>query len=175
MNTQGNNEKPKHHDLISLIESEQDVIFEKLTDLEKYAWRLERSGLTEDVYTKVKELNKFILDNVTEYFTLEEDLLLPELEKVMPDHSSSAVMRDEHNRILKICISVNEMLGERSEADKSKDVLQAEIISLVDVLQRHIRKKNQVLYHEVQTMVPADKQQEIYLKMLKKINAGSRG
>lgn len=175
MNTQGNNQKPKYYDLISLIESEQDVIFEKLTDLEKYAWRIERSGLTDDVYAKVKELNKFILDDVTEYFTLEEDLLLPELEKAMPDHSSSAVMRDEHGRILKICSSVNEMLGERSEADKSKDVLQAEIISLVDVLQRHIRKKNQVLYHEVQSMIPADTQQEIYMKMLKKIKPENAG
>lgn len=174
MNTQGNSEKPKYYDLISLIESEQDVIFEKLTDLEKYAWRLEKSGLTDDVYTKVKELNKFILDDVTEYFTLEEDLLLPELEKVMPDHSSSAVMRDEHGRILKICSSANEMLEEKSEAEKSVDVLQAEIISLVDVLQRHIRKKNQMLYHEVQSKVPADTQKEIYLKMLKKIKPESR-
>jgi hemerythrin-like domain-containing protein len=175
MNTQDNNEKPKYYDLISLIETEQDIIFEKLTDLEKYAWRIERAGLTDDVYAKVKELNKYIFDDVTEYFTLEEDLLLPELEKVMPGHSSSAVMREEHGRILKICSSVNEMLEEKSEAEKLNDVLQAEIISLVDVLQRHIRKKNQVLYHEVQSMVPADTQQEIYLKMLKKIKPESSG
>jgi hemerythrin-like domain-containing protein len=169
MNTPANNEKPKYYDLISLIESEQDLIFDRLTELEKYAWRIERFGLTDEVYEKVKELNEFIFNNVSAYFTLEEDLLLPELEKVMPEHSSSAVMREEHGRILKICSSVNEMLGEKSEAEKSKDVLQAELISLVDVLQRHIRKKNQVLYHEVQTMVPADIQQEVYLKMLKKI------
>ena len=93
----------------------------------------------------------------------------------MPGHSSSAVMREEHGRILKICSSVNEMLEEKSEAEKLNDVLQAEIISLVDVLQRHIRKKNQVLYHEVQSMVPADTQQEIYLKMLKKIKPESSG
>ena len=170
MSTHGNGEKPKYYDLISLIESEQDLIFEKLTDLEKYAWRIERSGLTGEVYAKVKELNKYIFDDVKEYFTLEEDLLLPELEKAMPEHSSSAVMKEEHSRILKICSSINEMLEEKSEAEKSIDVLQAEIISLVDILQRHIRKKNQVLYHEVQSMVPADTQQEIYLKMLKKIN-----
>jgi iron-sulfur cluster repair protein YtfE (RIC family) len=173
MNAADKNEKPKYYDLISLIESEQDVIFEKLTELEKYAWRIDRLGLTEEVYNKVKELTEFIFNDVSEYFTLEEDLLFPELEKVMPEHSSSAVMRDEHGRILKICISITDMLGAKDEAEKSKDVLQAEIISLVDVLQRHIRKKNQVLYHEVQTMIPAGIQQEIYLKMLKKIKAES--
>lgn len=175
MNTQNKSEKPKYYDLISLIESEQDIIFEKLTDLEMYAWRIERSGLTDDVYAKVKELNKFIFDDVSEYFTLEEDMLLPELEKAMPEHSSSAVMREEHGRILKICSSISEMLGERSEAEKSKDVIQAEIISLVDVLQRHIRKKNQVLYHEVQSVVPPETQHEIYQKMLKKINPEGDG
>lgn len=169
MNTQDKSEKPKYYDLISLIESEQDIIYEKLTELEKYAWRIERSGLTDDVYAKAKELNSYIFEDVKEYFTLEEDLLLPELEKAMPEHSSSAVMKEEHSRILKICSSVSEMLEDKSEAEKSIDVLQAEIISLVDVLQRHIRKKNQVLYHEVQSMVPADTQQEIYMKMLKKI------
>jgi len=169
MNTSEKNEKPKYYDLISLIESEQDVIFDKLTELEKYGWIIERSGLTDEVYSKVKELNEYIFNDVREYFMLEEDLLLPELDKVMPGHSSSAVMRDEHGRILKICSSVTDMLGEKSSAEKTLDVLQAEIISLVDVLQRHIRKKNQVLYHEVQTMVPADIQQDIYLKMLKKI------
>jgi len=169
MNTSEKNEKPKYYDLISLIESGQDVIFDKLTELEKYGWIIERSGLTDEVYSKVKELNEYIFNDVREYFMLEEDLLLPELDKVMPGHSSSAVMRDEHGRILKICSSVTDMLGEKSSAEKTLDVLQAEIISLVDVLQRHIRKKNQVLYHEVQTMVPADIQQDIYLKMLKKI------
>lgn len=173
MNTADKNEKLKYYDLISLIESEQDVIFEKLTELEKYAWRIERSGLTEEVYGKVKELNEYIFNSVREYFMLEEDLLFPELEKVMPGHSSSAVMREEHGRILKICSSITDMLGAKSEAEKLKDVLQAEIISLVDVLQRHIRKKNQVLYHEVQTMIPSDIQQGIYLKMLKKLKPES--
>ena len=173
MSTADKNETPKYYDLISLIESEQDVIFDKLTELEKYGWKIERSGLTDEVYNKVQELNEYIFNDVREYFTLEEDLLFPELEKVMPGHSSSAVMRDEHRRILKICSTVTEMLAEKNETEKSKDVLQAELISLVDVLQRHIRKKNQVLYHEVQSTVPADIQQEIYLKMLKKIKPGN--
>ncbi len=162
--------KPKHYDLISLIENEQDIIFEKLTELEKFAWRMEKSGLTNEIYDSVKNLNEFILNSVSSYFTLEEDLLFPELEKVMPEHSSSAVMKEEHSMILNICSMLTKMLENKDYAEKEIDTLQAEIISLVDVLQRHIRKKNRVLYHEVQSKLTPELQQEIYKKILRKLN-----
>jgi hemerythrin-like domain-containing protein len=158
------------YDLISLIESEQDTILEKLTELEKYAWRIEQSGVSEPIFEKVKRLHEYILTDVSRYFTLEEDLLFPELEKVMPRHSSSAALKEEHGRIFKICNIIAEMLEKKSEPEKIKENLQAELISLVDVLQRHIHKKNHMLYHEVQTMIPAEVQQNIYSRMLKKIN-----
>jgi hemerythrin-like domain-containing protein len=167
MGSAGNTSKP--YDLISLIESEQDIILEKLTELEKYAWRMEQSGVSEPIYEKVKSLHEYIFNDISRYFMLEEDLLFPELEKVMPRHSSSAAMKEEHSRILKICGAIGEMLGRKNEMEKLKDDLQAELISLVDILQRHIHKKNHVLYHEVQTMLPPEIQQIIYSKMLKKI------
>ena len=108
--------------------------------------------------------------DVSRYFTLEEDLLLPELERVMPNHSSSAVMREEHTMILNICSMLKKMLEDKDGAERDKDILQAEIISLVDVLQRHIHKKNHVLYHEVQSKIPPELQQEIYIKMVRKVN-----
>ena len=168
--SENNKEKPKHYDLISLIEFEQDTILEKLTELEKYAWRTEKTGLTNEIFLAVKNLNDFIFKDVSRYFTLEEDLLLPELEKVMPNHSSSAVMREEHSMILNICSMLNKMLETKENAEKEKDTLQAEIISLVDVLQRHIHKKNHVLYHEVQSNITPELQQEIYIKMVKKVS-----
>jgi hemerythrin-like domain-containing protein len=163
-------DKPKHYDLISLIELEQDTILEKLTELEKYAWRIEKSVLTTEIYGTIKNLNDYIFRDVSRYFTLEEDLLLPELERVMPNHSSSAVMREEHKMILNICSMLNKMLEDKDGAEREKDTLQAEIISLVDVLQRHIHKKNHVLYHEVQSKIPPELQQEIYVKMVRKVN-----
>lgn len=162
--------KPKHYDLISLIELEQDTISEKLTELERHAWRLEKSNLTAEIYGSIKKLNDYIFNDISRYFTLEEDLLLPELERVMPNHSSSAVMKEEHATILNICSMLNKMLEVKENAERDKDTLQAEIISLVDVLQRHLHKKNHVLYHEVQTKIPAELQQEIYLKMMQKVN-----
>lgn len=165
-----NTDKPKHYDLISLIELEQDTILEKLTELEKFAWRIEKSGLTGEIYENIKSLNDYIFRDVSRYFTLEEELLLPELEKVLPGHSSSAVMREEHSTILNICNMLTQMLENKEKAEKEKDTLQAEIISLVDVLQRHIHKKNHVLYHEVQSKLPAELQEEIYNKMLRKVD-----
>jgi hemerythrin-like domain-containing protein len=161
---------PKHYDLISLIEIEQDTILEKLNGLEKYAWQIEKSGLTDEIYGAIKNLTDYIFNDAARYFTLEEDLLLPELERVMPNHSSSAVMREEHTMILNICSMLNRMLEVKENAEREKDILQAEIISLVDVLKRHIHKKNHVLYHEVQSKIPPELQQEIYLKMVKKID-----
>ncbi len=168
----GENEKQnkkKYYDLISLIESEQDTILEKLTGLEKYAWSIEKLGMTEEVYNSIKSLNDYIFNDVSRYFTLEEDLLLPELEKVMPGHSSSAVMRQEHRMILNTCSLLQKMLEKKDIAEKEKDTLQAEIISLVDILQRHLHKKNHMLYHEVQPMLPSEIQNSIYTKMLKRI------
>jgi hemerythrin-like domain-containing protein len=159
-----------HYDLISLIEIEQDTILEKLTELEKNAWRLEKSELTDEIYKNVKNLNDYIFGDISKYFTLEEDLLLPQLEKVMPNHSSSAVMKEEHRMILNICSMLNGMLENKAGAEKEKDTLQAEIISLVDILQRHLHKKNTVLYHEVQSKLPAEIQHEIYQKMIHKVN-----
>ncbi len=159
--------KKKYYDLISLIESEQDTILEKLTGLEKYAWSIEKLGMTEEIYNSIKSLNDYIFNDVSRYFTLEEDLLLPELEKVMPGHSSSAVMRTEHSTILNTCSMLQKMLEEKDNAEK--DTIQAEIISLVDILQRHLHKKNHMLYHEVQTMLSSEIQNSIYTKMLKKI------
>jgi hemerythrin-like domain-containing protein len=161
--------KKKYYDLISLIESEQDTILEKLTGLEKYVWSIEKLGMTDEIYNSIKSLNDYIFNDVSRYFTLEEDLLLPELEKVMPGHSSSAVMRQEHSMILNTCSMLQKMLEKKDNAEKEKDTLQAEIISLVDILQRHLHKKNHMLYHEVQTMLPSEIQNSIYLKMLKRI------
>ncbi len=161
--------KQKYYDLISLIESEQDTILEKLTGLEKYVWSIEKLGMTEDIYNSIKSLNDYIFNDVSRYFALEEDLLLPELEKVMPGHSSSAVMKQEHSMILNTCSILQKMLEKKDNAEKEKDTLQAEIISLVDILQRHLHKKNHMLYHEVQTMLPSEIQNGIYTKMLKRI------
>ena len=167
MSSAENQSKP--YDLISLIESEQDTITEKLTGLEKYAWEIEETGVTDSVYEKVKSLHQYIFNDITRYFTLEELLLFPELEKVMPKHSSSAAMKEEHGRILSICGTIEEMLQSKDESRKINEMLQAEIISLVDVLQRHIHKKNHMLYHEVQTMLSPEIQQEIYSKMIKSV------
>ena len=170
MSDSNNRGKQKHYDLISLIELEQDTILEKLTKLEKYTWRIEKSGLTSEIYGNIKNLNDYIFNDLSRYFTLEEDLLLPELERVMPTHSSSAVMREEHTMILNICSMLNKMLEDKRSAEREKDILQAEIISLVDILQRHIHKKNHVLYHEVQSNISSELQQEIYQKMVSKVN-----
>ncbi len=113
MSSEENRSKP--YDLISLIESEQDIIMEKLTGLEKYAWKIEESGLTDSVYENAKSLHKYIFNDITRYFTLEELLLFPELEKVMPHHSSSAAMKEEHTRILGICTAIEKMLQNKND------------------------------------------------------------
>lgn len=171
MSERNSQSKPAHYDLISLIELEQDTIFEKLTELEKYAWRLEKSGVTVEIYETIKNLNDYIFKDLSRYFTLEEYFLLPELERVMPNHSSSAVMKEEHAMILNVCSMLDKMLEDKNTAEREKDTLQAELISLVDVLQRHIHKKNHVLYHEVQSKLSDELQKEIYLKMVQKINS----
>jgi hemerythrin-like domain-containing protein len=91
---------------------------------------------------------------------------------VLPAPSSTAVMRDEHSKILTSINSIIEQL-QKQVALENKNKLQSSVMSLVDILQRHIHKKNEVLYYEVQSMIPQESLDEIYRKIVSRYNKSS--
>jgi hemerythrin-like domain-containing protein len=169
--------KSKHYDMISLLQSEQDGILDKLVELRSLVSLMDSGKEDEDLLKKIHDLNDYILKDLAKYFCMEEDFLFPELEKVLPNPSSAAVMRDEHAKILTLSNAIQEMLvlpGEQHVMEKKlsidKEMLQSEIISLIDILERHLHKKNRVLYYEAQSLLAPAVQEEIYSKLCKRLD-----
>jgi hemerythrin-like domain-containing protein len=159
-----------YFDAVSLLESKQEEILDNLTRLERISWEIESMVINEAVLKELKELNQNLFNELARYFTAEEDILFPELESVLPAPSSTSVMKEEHIVILGLSNSILDQLNNR-HLENNKDKLLTSIITLVDILQRHIHKKNEVLYYEVQSMIPRETLDNIYESMLKRFTA----
>lgn len=156
-----------YFDAVSFLENKQEDILDNLLKVERISWEIESMVINAAVLKELKELNQNLFNELAKLFTIEEDILFPELTNVLPEPSSTAVMKNEHNVILTLSNSILELLNHKN-IEVVKDKLQSSMISLVDILQRHIHKKNEVLYYEVQSMIPRDTLDNIYSKMLKK-------
>lgn len=155
----------EYFDTVSFLESKQEDILNNLIIMEKLSWEMEKKPVDELFRTKLLKISDNLYHELVQYFTTEEDLLFPHLERVLPAPSSTAVMRDEHVKILNLIHSINEQL-QKPIAEDGKIKLQSSIMSLVDILQRNIHKKNEVLYYEVQSMIPQETLDEIYAGIL---------
>ena len=129
-----------YFDTVSFLESKQEDILDNLLKLERISWEIESMVINDAVLRELTELNQALFHGLAMYFTTEEDILFPELEQVLPEPSSTSVMRAEHTAILDLSNSILVLLQHKN-IEMVKDKLQSSIISLVDILQRHIHKK----------------------------------
>jgi len=157
-----------YYDTISYFEYVQDVMLDKVNEMEKLCWDFEKKTMTNEVKQRLIELNNSLHYELINYFTLEEDLLFPELEHVLPSPTSTSVMKNEHTAILQLDHSISEKLSDTNDLEKNKETLLSTIISFVDIMQRHIHKKNDVLYHEASSFLSEKTLNEIYKKILQK-------
>jgi hemerythrin-like domain-containing protein len=169
MNTPVNRE---YYDTVSFLECKQEDILNNLIGMEKLSWEMDEKPVDEPFRIKLLNISNDLYHELVHYFTTEEDLLFPQLEQVLPAPSSTAVMRDEHSKILTSINSIIEQL-QKQVALENKNKLQSSVMSLVDILQRHIHKKNEVLYYEVQSMIPQESLDEIYRKIVSRYNKSS--
>ncbi|RPI18595.1 MAG: hemerythrin domain-containing protein [Ignavibacteriae bacterium] len=158
-----------YFDAVSFLENKQEEIMDNLLKLERISWEIESMVINDAVLKELKDLNQALFNDLAKLFTAEEDVLFPELQHVLPEPSSTAVMKNEHDVILTLNNSILELLNHKNVEDV-KDKIQSSMISLVDILQRHLHKKNEVLYYEVQSMIPRETLDEIYIKMLKRFD-----
>jgi hemerythrin-like domain-containing protein len=132
---------------------------------------MDKNPVDEPFRANLLKVSEKLYNELVHYFTTEEDLLFPQLERVLPAPSSTAVMREQHTEILNLINSIVEQL--QKYAGDSKNKLQSSVMSLVDILQRHIHKKNEVLYYEVQSMLPQETLDEIYSSIVDRYNKQS--
>ena len=155
-----------YYDTISYFEYVQEAMLDKINEMEKFCWNFEKKLITNEALQNLTELNNSLHLELTNYFTLEEDLLFPELEHVLPAPSSTAVMKNEHTVILQLNHTISEKLANINNIESDKENLLSSIISFVDIMQRHIHKKNNVLYHEASSFLNEKTLNEIYKKIL---------
>lgn len=155
--------KEKYYDAISYFDYVQNIMLDKVNEMEKICLNAEKKEMAADVIRKLKDLNESFHNVFLRYYTLQEDVLFPELEKVLPSPTSTTSMRTEHSHILQLNNTISEKLSDMNPTEK--DRLVSTIYSFTDTVQRHFHKKNDVMYHEVSSFLSEPVLTEIYDKM----------
>lgn len=155
-------------DMVSLLEHEHEEILIKLTELEKLVWNLGTEEVDYKTYGDIKESVAAISRRLFFNFTMEEDILFPDLHEVLPEQSSVPAMKTEHREIMELIYQLQQMMDSKEMLDRNKEKVEAEVITLIDLVERAFHKKENVMYHEAESMLSEEQLEEIYSKMLEK-------
>lgn len=96
---------------------------------------------------------------------MEEKLMLKELREILQEKSMADSFTNENANILLLFEALKNIFSDNDEIRKEKDLLQAEMIALADLLQRDAHKKKEILIREVNSVLPKDKLDEIRDKL----------
>jgi hemerythrin-like domain-containing protein len=159
----------EYFDAISYFQFLQNAMLDKVNEMEKICLDAEEKEFSAAIIEKLFDLNDSFHNEFVKYYTLEEDLLFPELENVLPSPTSTTSMRNEHSKILQLSQTISERLTGKNKTEMDK--LVSTIYTFADLMQRHIHKKNDVVYHEASSFLSEAALNEIYKKIQKKIEA----
>jgi hemerythrin-like domain-containing protein len=165
-----NNKNEKFFDMVSLLEHEHEEILIDLSKLENLVWEFSSKDVDLKLYNEIKELVAGIYKRLLFNFRLEEDVLFPDLHEVLPAQSSIPAMRVEHTEIHELCDLISELLRTKDIMESNKEKIEAEIITLVDHVERSFHKKENVMYHEAEAKISESRLEELYKRMLEKVN-----
>jgi len=152
-------------DLIAIFMAQHEEGLAHLRELGSYIQRVERGEVTEEVLEGVRGATAFINNEVRAHNEKEEELLFPELEKVLPPKGPTFVMREEHRRLWEVLEKVETTL-ERLERDREAiDELVASAQFVVQLLSEHINKENSVLYPMAKQLLAPEQMEAIAQRM----------
>lgn len=129
------------------FEEEYNRMTEMSFDLDELYWDIEKEGINTHVIRSINETVNNFYDELTRLFALEEEILFKELSEVLPDKSMPEALKNENANILLLFEALKNIFSENDEIRKEKDLLQAEMIALADLLQRDAKKKRTMLKH----------------------------
>lgn len=135
-------------DPIAILMAQHEEGLARLKALSGYIQRVETGEVTGEVLEGIRKATAFINNEVRAHNEKEEELLFPELEKVLPPKGPTFVMREEHRRLWEVLEKVEGTL-ERLEGDKDGAVIDELVASaqfVVQLLSEHINKENSVLF-----------------------------
>jgi hypothetical protein len=149
----------------SFFEEEYSRMTDMATALDELYWDIEKEGINTHVIRTINETVNRFYEELSALFKMEEDILFKELKQVMPDKSLAEALINENSNILLLFDALKNIFSENDEIRKEKDLLQAEMIALADLLQRDAVKKNNMLIHEINILLPRQKLEEMRNKL----------
>jgi len=152
-------------DPIAIFMAQHEEGLAHLRRLGGYIQRVERGEVTEEVLEGIRRATAFINKEVRAHNEKEEELLFPELEKVLPPKGPTFVMREEHRRLWEVLEKVETTL-ERLERDREAiDELVASAQFVVQLLSEHINKENSVLFPMAKQLLAPEQMAAIAQRM----------
>ncbi len=152
-------------DPIAIFMAQHEEGLAHLRRLGGYIQRVERREVTEEVLEGIRRATAFINKEVRVHNEKEEELLFPELEKVLPPKGPTFVMREEHRRLWEVLEKVETTL-ERLERDREAiDELVAPVQFVVQLLSEHIHKENSVLFPMAKQLLAPEQMAAIAQRM----------
>lgn len=147
------------------FEVEYNRMTEMSSALDELYWDIEKEGINTHVIRSINETVNDFYDELSKLFSLEEEILFKELAEVLPDRALADALKNENANILLLFEALKNIFSENDEIRKEKDLLQAEMIALADLLQRDAQKKRSMLIHELNTLLPQRKLEEMKEKI----------
>ncbi|HWA06174.1 MAG TPA: hemerythrin domain-containing protein [Ignavibacteria bacterium] len=158
-----NGKKPESPTLF--FEEEYNRMAEMSGALDELYWDIEKEGINTHVVRSINETVNRFYDELSRLFKMEEDILFKELREILPERALADALMNENSNILLLFEALKNIFSENDEIRKEKDLLQAEMIALADLLQRDAAKKKNVLIKEINTVLPRQKLDEMREKI----------
>ncbi len=149
----------------SFFEEEYNRMTEMSMALDELYWDIEKEGINTHVIRSINETVNAFYYELSRLFNLEEEILYKELAEVLPDRSLADALKNENANILLLLEALKNIFSENDEIRKEKELLQAEMIALADLIQRDSQKKRNMLIHEINTKLPQRKLDEMREKI----------
>ena len=159
----------KSESVTSLVEEEYNKMTEMSAALDELYWDIEKEGINTHVIRSINDSVNQFYDELNRFFTLEEEVIFKELYEVLPERAMAEAFKNENANILLLFEALKNIFSDNGEIRKEKDLLQAEMVALADLLKRDAEKKKKILIPEVKTILPEGKLDE----MREKIKEGS--
>lgn len=150
------NNHPSVKELMFLLTEEYNKIINNAEKLDEMYWDIEKNDLTEDNLSEVAILVGTLNNEMKKLFHLEEELLYKEMDHTAPNHSAISVFRQENRNILEACESTRKIIMQ-NDKHSDKNLLQASIIALSDIIIRSGIKKKKALLNEVKEVLTDEK------------------
>lgn len=140
--------------------------------LDELYWDIEKDDINTHIIRSISETVNAFYDELYKFFAMEEKLMLKELREILPKKTMADSFSNENANILLLLEALKNIFSDNDEIRKERDLLQAEMIALADLLLRDAHKKKEILIREIKSVLPKDKLDEIKEKLIEGDLAG---